>query len=459
VTASLLELETEDFASASRSIYSDVGDPLTTAAVRVITRLQDCGAMAGSDPAGRDWAAAYDRAAATTLGATQDVINGCFKLSAMFAQTARNYEAADAASTVRARQAIEATTARLPDNCVLGLATQIPTASGGSGGGPSHWGLIADLVGHVWPNGHQDRLRAAADAWTASADDLWQRSEYVAVAAVPAMGHQLPEFDDMSTVCNAMYMHVREVAGAHRSLAEACNQLAHHLDEVHAAVEEELWSLIEWTAAIEATGALASVLTLGAAEVPTQAVEAARIAKTAARVGELIQRFMSLARSAAQTISAVVERAGAVAARMRAVLNVKLSEASVTAAGRFRAVRLTKDQGALGRITSSGQPLPRFVASKAQLESKFKHAPDFGVAEARGRRGFDAFEKAVSDFVARPTTVRVLGTYRGDRVILSYDRESRLVVVQTPAGEFISGWRMRPAQLRYVVREGSLGGD
>ena len=39
-------------------------------------------AMAGSDPADTAWAHAYDDAVTTTLGASQDVVNGCFRLAA-----------------------------------------------------------------------------------------------------------------------------------------------------------------------------------------------------------------------------------------------------------------------------------------------------------------------------------------------------------------------------------------
>ncbi len=306
--------------------------------------------MAGDDPGGRDWAAAYDRGAAAALRAGQDAINACYKVSSMFAQTARNYEAADAASTPGVRHAIAAATATLPDDCVVGLAFDVPTAAGGSGSAPTGWGLIQHVVGYVWPDGHQDRLHAAASSWRSCADSLWSLSEYAAVAAVPAMGHHLPEFADMSTVCNGVYMHLREVAHAQYGLADACVELAHHLDVVHSEVEGELVSLVEWSAAIQATGFLASVFSFGTAEGPTQAAQAGRIARTAARVAQLIEKFIAMARAVASSIAAVTGRAEAVAARLRVVLSAKVTTAAVTAAGRLRSVRATGELGALGRL-------------------------------------------------------------------------------------------------------------
>jgi hypothetical protein len=455
----LLELETDDFGYASRSLYWDVGDPLSDAASRLTSRLQESGGMAGTDPAGRDWAASYDRGAAATIGATQDAINACYKLAAMFAQTARNYAEADAASTPGGRHHSPAATSSLPPDSTVCLPTRVPTAAGGTGGGPAHWGLIAGLVGYVWPDGHQDRLRAAAGAWRTCGETLWWRSEYVAVAAVPAMGDHLPEFDDMSAVCTSMYQHLREVAHAQFAMADACDELAHHLDEMHSEVEHELWSLVEWTAVIETAGAIASIFTLGLAEAPTQAVEAARIARTAAKVGELIQRFMALARTAAQSIAAVAERATAAAGRLRAVLEMKLASATLETARRLQLIRATGELGALGRLGQLGEAMPKFAVTTAQLESKFKHAKAFGVLENRGKPGFHAFEQRLREFLADPTTTRIRGTYRGKRAILSYSERSRLVVVQSEDGAFASGWRMTSRQVKFVVEKGRLGGD
>lgn len=391
--STLIALETEDFARAARSVYSDVADPLTAAMARITARLDDCAAMAGTDPGGRHWAGAYDRSAAATLMATQDVLNGCYRLSALFAQTARNYEAAELASTAGGRHSGAAVTIQLPDETVVSLVTSLPTAAAGAAPPPGAWGLIANLVGRVWPNGHQDRLRAAARAWRSSGDDLWLRSEYVAVAVVPALGDHLPELPDMSTVCDAMYMHLRDVAAAHRALADACAQLAGHLDEMHAAVENELISLVEWTAGVEFTGALLSVVTLGAAEAPTQAVEGARIARTAARVGAIIDRFVALAGTAAATAGAVLDRVAVVSARVRALLNVQLSAATVTWAERLRTVHISGELGAIGRLSGDAEPEVRLFADKAAAREGVK-----GPIRASARKFFGDATSKCRDF-------------------------------------------------------------
>jgi hypothetical protein len=72
--------------------------------------------------------------------------------------------------------------------------------------------------------------------------------------------------------------------------------------------------------------------------------------------------------------------------------------------------------------------------------------------------GFQAYGKALDAFVNDSDTVRVLGTYRGDPAILNYNPSTSQVVIQSPDGSFISGWRMSPAQLQNVISRGSLGG-
>lgn len=61
------------------------------------------------------------------------------------------------------------------------------------------------------------------------------------------------------------------------------------------------------------------------------------------------------------------------------------------------------------------------------------------MTDGRGASGFEAFGKAIDNFVAAPSTVRVTGTYRGQSAILNYDLATRQVVVQRLAGLRRSG--------------------
>jgi hypothetical protein len=459
VSPSLIALETQDFVAASRMLRLWVAAPLQAATSTLLNALADKGGMAGSDQGGLAWATTYDRAAQAAVAASVDAVNSVDKLAAMFAQTARNYAAADQASTADSRRLADDALATLPRDAQLYFAPMCLTgsAAGASRGGPPGWHLVEHLVGYVWPNGHQGRLRAAAAAWRSSSVAVEHAAGNVLSAAQLAISDHLPEADDIWRVCDGLSSRLRSLAEVHQSIGASCEELAAHLDAVHSAVEGELISLIEWTAGIEAAGGVLSVVSFGLAEAPTQVVEGARVASAAARIAGAIERFIELSRLAAARIASAADRAAQVSARLRAVLDAKLTEAAVSAVGRFRTLRWADDTGALG--LPGGGRFPQLSVTLGQLEAKFKHAADFGVLEPRGRPGFAAFRSAIDDFLRHPATRRIHGKYRGQEVILSFQPRTGLVVVQSRAGEFVSGWRMTKKQLGHVLSKGVLGGE
>jgi hypothetical protein len=210
----------------------------------------------------------------------------------------------------------------------LSQAPQLPSASGGSGSPPSGWGLIQHAVGYVWPNGDQGKLRAAARAWSAAGDSLYNTSFQIPEALHAIRSQQSPEVDHAATVCEAMMGHLQDVAASCRDLATACNEYADHIDQAHREIRDELKSLIEWTIAIEAAGAVAGFFTLGIGEGAAQAAEAGRIAATAARVGSIISRLVEFAGTVASRIGNVVTKIGEVAGRLKAILGARLTRAT-----------------------------------------------------------------------------------------------------------------------------------
>lgn len=458
MTAVPIVVETQDLVVAARMLRLWSVDPLCAATNALSATLGDCGAMAGSDPGGLAWAESYDRAAAAALQTTADVINGVDSLAALLGQTAHNYATAEIASTAD-RRIVEASLDALPPaprSYFLPICT--PPAAGGSAPPPTGWGLVEHVVGYVWPNGHQDRLRRAAAAWRRSATALHEAADDARSACRLAAADGLPEADEMRTVCAATADRLHRVGELHAALGDACDELARHIDEMHAAVENELTSLIEWTAGIEFVGGLLSVVTFGIAEAPTQAGEAARIASTAARIGQLIERFIALARTAGQTVATVAERADRISAELLGLNGARLTTAVVTQVKLTPAALRIQEVIATRRLGTLAGDLPPLKITLSMLERKFKHAAAFGVTERRGRAGFDAYQAAVERFLARPDTKRVIGEYRRRQVILSYNRETRLVVVQDLDGSFVASWRMWRMQTLHVVRDRSLGG-
>ena len=352
MSATLIEIETEDLAAAARQLVYDAVDPIGVGSRRLWSALSGCGGMAGTDPGGTAWATAYDRSATAALNAAVAAGEAAGQLARMLAQTASNYESADVHSSVAVRHRLADALSAVPVVPHLWLPGCVPpsAAGGSSGGGPPGWGLVSAAVGCVWPNGHQDRLRRAAHAWGTAATGLRSSADGVLTAARAAQQHRLPEADDIFVVCTDLSNRLSEIADLHDQLADSCRQLADRIDQLHGEVVGELKDLLEWTAGIEAGGALLSLVSFGAAEVPAQAAEAARIARTADLVAGCIQRFLSAVHAFSAGIGLISERAELLAARLRQLLDVPLLEPALAGIGPIRVLNSARELGAATRL-------------------------------------------------------------------------------------------------------------
>lgn len=93
-----------------------------------------------------------------------------------------------------------------------------------------------------------------------------------------------------------------------------------------------------------------------------------------------------------------------------------------------------------------------------QLQKKFKHAGDFGVAGTGTKEQLVQFEAALLSHVADMNTLHIDGSFRGDAAILHVDASTGLAVITDKSGIFISGWRLSGQQLQYALTTGKLGG-
>jgi hypothetical protein len=338
--ADRIDVEPDTYRAASQVFGDTVYPELSTTTKTLENALQGTGAMAGSDPAGTSWAATYDEAARDVHGVMVDLEAAAMKLAAMLQQTGFNHGLADSASDPTGTTPTPADTTRYNSD-VRRSSVTIPSASGGSGSPPTGWGLIESAVGYVWPNGHQDKLRAAARAWSAAADGLEAAAAAVPEAIWAISGQKSPEVSDAFTVCNGMVEHLDDMAAACRSLSTGCSDLADGIDKAHHDVEDELTSLVEWTAGIEAGGLLVGIFTAGIGEGAAQGVEAGRIAVTASRVGKFIQTLIELAGTVTRAIGTVFTKVGAVAQRLQRLLGVRVTEATTEAAA--KAPEVAKD--------------------------------------------------------------------------------------------------------------------
>jgi hypothetical protein len=91
-----------------------------------------------------------------------------------------------------------------------------------------------------------------------------------------------------------------------------------------------------------------------------------------------------------------------------------------------------------------------------QLQKKFKHASDFGVNGNYSKANGKAFEDALEAHVHDPSTTIIRGTYRGDAVTHYYNPNTGNNVIVDASGNFVSGWKLGPAQTQNLLTHGGL---
>jgi hypothetical protein len=91
-----------------------------------------------------------------------------------------------------------------------------------------------------------------------------------------------------------------------------------------------------------------------------------------------------------------------------------------------------------------------------QLASKFKHAKDFGVPGNYSKANAAEFSRALNQHINSPGTQLIEGTYHRMPVTHYVNPSTGLDVMADSAGNFISGWKLSPEQLRNVMMHGGL---
>jgi hypothetical protein len=152
-----IDVEPQFYDAASKVFGEKVYIQLLNAGEKLEGALAGTGAMAGSDPAGVQWAASYDEAARGGHAVLIDLETACLKIAVMLQQTGFNHGMADSASDPTK----SAPTPADPGVYLPGkrAAPDLPSARGGSADPPAGWWLIEHTVGYLWPNGHPDKLR------------------------------------------------------------------------------------------------------------------------------------------------------------------------------------------------------------------------------------------------------------------------------------------------------------
>lgn len=143
--------------------YTRIHHTLTAGIDALSGVLAGTGACAGSDNAAREWTNDYDPAAWDGIDALGDLAMACGQMHDLLQFTSANHAKANSQSgTAPDPGALVFPPGSIP----IYQPPEPPSMFGGSDAEPTGWDMVSGYVqGEMWPNGHPDRLRAAAQAW------------------------------------------------------------------------------------------------------------------------------------------------------------------------------------------------------------------------------------------------------------------------------------------------------
>lgn len=319
----IITCRADDYASASDS-FGGCGDITAEIHVDLLATLAGYGGMAGTDSVGTMWAASYDAAAGAALQASSQLVSTCVRIENLLAAGVYNHTSGDADAHITGGNSPTTPTARI-DPC---LATTVPSAAGDGGADPSGWPLIKEVSGLLWPNGHQDRLRAAKQVWYAAAADLDEAMDTIPVAVQLLENQRSPEIPAAIAKSSEVLGNYQDVQKAFYDLGDACADYAQALDDAHHSILEELRKMSEETAAWEVGMAVLIPFTEGLSELGNSAV-AERVTAYASRIGRIIADLAS-------KVAALAGRVSETIATKLGALWKKLAEWLEKAATKFR---------------------------------------------------------------------------------------------------------------------------
>jgi hypothetical protein len=215
---------------------------LDTAATALNTALQNAAGMAGNDDYGRAFAKKYDPAARTLFHTLSAAIRATGQASDALVTTANNYLKADHHSNVKAGSSGPALYPQPP------VLTDVMYPDPASAVGAGHTSVPA-AIAKYWPNGHQDRLRAAAAAYR-TASTAFNNLGHTLHTQVQSLTDN--NSDDSVRAMAAFWGAIwRDGADAKRAplsaaheacdqLAKACDKFAQAIDDAHSSTESKL---------------------------------------------------------------------------------------------------------------------------------------------------------------------------------------------------------------------------
>jgi hypothetical protein len=296
--------------------WRQVHDDVAAAVTRLAGVLQRSAGMAGTDSGASAWASNYDPLCGGRDG-TSGVME-CASLSVVAAgqvtdllhATAINHTNGDQQSAINHANP----PASPPANVPTFVEPEIPSAAGGHSDVPEWWHTIEAYVeGELWPNGHQDQLHGAAQAWRNAAASL-RAATFAANGITPYLANQKsPEIPAAITNCNRARDAFNNSADGCDTAAKTCDDYAAAIDDAHHRIIHEMEVLGGTVVATQLVAVVLIPFTAGLSEAVSTVVDVSRLVETGARIAEIIRAFRTAAElSALPSVNAAAAAARAI---------------------------------------------------------------------------------------------------------------------------------------------------
>jgi hypothetical protein len=285
--------------SLAGDAYGQVYDAAAAAVHTLAGVLKGSAGMAGTDNGAHAWASKYDplcggrTGGAGLMEAAAASIMGAAQCSDLLHTTAINHQNADHQSAINNSAAPAFPPGAKPTFPV----PAIPSAEGGHSDVPGWWHTIEAYVeGELWPNGHQDQLKAAAAAWHTAANGLRSAADIANGFVIGAVRNQKsPEFPAAADCCQKDRDSFNAVADGFDAAGTACSQYAQAIDTAHSQILQEMAWLGGTVVVTEIVAAVLIPFTLGGSEAVSKVVDVARLSATGARIAEICRAFRAAA--------------------------------------------------------------------------------------------------------------------------------------------------------------------
>lgn len=407
-------------------------------------KLGGYAAMAGDDATSSDFSAAYDPAAREAVSALTDLTHALIGLGRLVDLSGHAHARAEADAAGSRTNAY--TGGGLDADAFVRVSPDLPPSSlGGSvatGLGDVHAWIIDQVEGFVWPGADVDLLRDAAGSWRRTGGSVADLTGHLD-AVTRLLDRQLsPEIPIALSAIAELRSLVEDTADQLLALADACDDYAAAVEDTRARTRSLLAEIGQMVVEEVALTAIVAGITGGLGG-------GAKAAAALARIRAQVPRFHALLTALRAVVATAVSR-------------LRTAEDQLVRAregfGRFVRAPARDERGEMVNPLGWGG---RMTATELQLQRKFKHAGDFGIDGPWNRANAARYQSALADFLNRKDVELRVGTMRGQpgEVTFHYDATTRQCVMTTPAGAFISAWKLSPRQLHALIEKGHLGGQ